>query len=167
MKEIGHLGVYGVHAQLHVIQVKDPGPEVTQVVNPVLAAQQLLEIASVSGLIFSPTAIMVILVLKLFVSVEGTWNAWGAFSTCSKTCGTGSQSQTRGYTGNRPCLSSDTNTQSCVGKMMIKSTIIYITLDHISKTMRLYTLISYLLLHFASRGSLVILGSMGYMLYFV
>ena len=75
LKEIGHLGVYGVHAQLHVIQVKDPGPEVTQVVNPVLAAQQLLEIASVSGLIFSPTAIMVILVLKLFVSVEGTWNA--------------------------------------------------------------------------------------------
>ena len=52
-------------------------------------------------------------------SVEGSWTAWGSFGSCSITCGTsggGTQSKTRSYTGNRPCSSTDTYTQSCNGK---------------------------------------------------
>ena len=51
--------------------------------------------------------------------VEGSWTAWGAFGTCSVTCGTGSQSQTRGYSGNQPCSGTATNSQSCNGKLSL------------------------------------------------
>ena len=60
MKEFGHLGAYGVLAQLHVIQAQDPEAEITQVVNPVLTAQQILEIATVSGLILSVSTNIII-----------------------------------------------------------------------------------------------------------
>ena len=49
LKELGHLGVNGVHAQLHVIQDQDLEQEVIQVANLVLEAQQILQIATVSG----------------------------------------------------------------------------------------------------------------------
>ena len=50
MKEIGHLGVNGVHAQLHVIQDQYLEQEAIQVANLALEAQQTLQIATVSDL---------------------------------------------------------------------------------------------------------------------
>ena len=50
LKELGHLGVNGVHAQPHVIQDQDLDQGAIQVVNLVLEAQQKLQIAIVSDL---------------------------------------------------------------------------------------------------------------------
>ena len=50
LKELGHLGVNGVHAQLHVIQDQYLEQEAIQVANLALEAQQTLQIATVSDL---------------------------------------------------------------------------------------------------------------------
>ena len=48
--------------------------------------------------------------------VEGTWAAWGSWNTCSTSCGTGTQSRTRSYSGGVPCTGSSADTQNCQGK---------------------------------------------------
>ena len=56
--------------------------------------------------------------LKTFVpAVEGSWTAWSSWNTCSSTCGTGSQSRTRSYTGGLPCSGSSSDTQNCQSKI--------------------------------------------------
>ena len=55
--------------------------------------------------------------LNTFVpSVEGSWTAWSSWNTCSSTCGTGTQSRTRSYTGGLPCTGSSSDTQNCQSK---------------------------------------------------
>ena len=52
----------------------------------------------------------------LAISV-GSWSSWGSWGPCSSACGSGTQTRTRSYSGARPCLDSDTSTQSCAGKL--------------------------------------------------
>ena len=66
----------------------------------------------------------------MLFSVNGQWGAWGAYSTCSKTCGTGQRSRARTCTNPAPsnggsnCVGSSSetsncNTDSCPGNLMI------------------------------------------------
>ena len=48
--------------------------------------------------------------------VEGSWTTWSSWGTCSSTCGTGTQSRTRSYTGGLPCNGSSSDSQNCQSK---------------------------------------------------
>ena len=71
--------------------------------------------------------IMVWGIVNILFSVNGMWSAWGEYSTCTKTCGTGQKSRTRTCTNPAPsgggstCPGStsemtDCNISSCPGK---------------------------------------------------
>ena len=130
LKEYGQLGIIGVHAQEPAIQT--PGLGQCSIMGtyraPELQVKQ--ETVNVGRMQFMNNfydystckkPVPNFSQLLKNISVEGSWTAWSAFGACSTTCGTGSQSQTRGYTGNIPCSSSDTNTQSCTGKIYFNS----------------------------------------------
>ena len=51
----------------------------------------------------------------LLFAVEGTWNSWAVWGTCSASCGTGTQSRTRSFSGGMPCSGSSTDAQNCQG----------------------------------------------------
>ena len=64
------------------------------------------------------------------VIVDGNWGAWGAYSSCSKTCGTGIKTRSRECDDPAPVglgedCSGDTtetalcNTESCTGRVEI------------------------------------------------
>ena len=54
---------------------------------------------------------------NVVLAVEGSWTAWSSWNTCSSTCGTGTQSRTRSYTGGLPCTGSSSDTQNCQSKI--------------------------------------------------
>ena len=116
MKEHGQPGIVGVLAQGLAIQT----PELVQCFTMVTchALERQVKQGTVKVRVwFKPDCYKTHSSWVNVLLVEGSWTAWGAFGTCSATCGTGSQSQRRGFSGNRPCSSSDTNTQSCIGKI--------------------------------------------------
>lgn len=64
-------------------------------------------------------------------TVDGAWSSWGAYGTCSVTCGGGTQSRTRTCTNPTPqyggaaCPGTDTtsqdcNTQICISEFIAK-----------------------------------------------
>ena len=109
----GQHGIIGVLAQGHAM----PTPGLVQCFIVVTCHAQELQVKQETVKVrHSLSSLFKALSCFSQFSVEGSWTAWGAFGACSTTCGTGSHSQTRSYTGNRPCTSSDTNTQSCIGK---------------------------------------------------
>ena len=63
------------------------------------------------------------------ISVPCTWNAWGSWTSCTKTCGSGTKTRTRSkngpYHGGSDCSGSSSesplcNTNSCPGELSIK-----------------------------------------------
>ena len=49
----------------------------------------------------------------MMFSVEGAWAAWGPWNNCSTTCGQGTQSRARNFTGGLPCTGNATDIQTC------------------------------------------------------
>ena len=49
--------------------------------------------------------------------VEGEWTAWGPWDTCSSTCGQGTQSRSRNFTGGIPCMGNATDIQTCQSEL--------------------------------------------------
>ena len=47
------------------------------------------------------------------LAVEGAWAGWGSWDTCSATCGIGTRSRTRNFSGGMPCAGSSNETESC------------------------------------------------------
>ena len=53
------------------------------------------------------------------MAVNGQWSEWGKYSTCSKSCGTGSETKTRTCTNpapsaeGNPCLGSSSESRNC------------------------------------------------------
>ena len=75
---------------------------------------------------------------KILIPVDCSWNTWGQWSTCSVTCGTGSQGRTRtkaqqAANGGNQCRGSSRDTrncktQNCPGKILFpKPNIKYIS----------------------------------------
>ena len=48
--------------------------------------------------------------------VEGTWAVWGSWNICSVTCGTGTRSRARIFSGGMPCAGNASETESCRGE---------------------------------------------------
>ena len=46
-------------------------------------------------------------------AVEGTWTTWEPWGACSSSCGIGTQSRTRNFTGGMPCIGNKTDAQNC------------------------------------------------------
>ena len=56
--------------------------------------------------------------LSLYV-VEGAWAVWGSWDTCSATCGAGSRSRERNFSGGMPCAAGANEIESCQGEFMM------------------------------------------------
>ena len=56
--------------------------------------------------------------LSLYV-VEGAWAVWGSWDTCSATCGAGSRSRERNFTGGIPCAAGANEIESCQCEYMM------------------------------------------------
>ena len=54
----------------------------------------------------------------LMFSVEGAWASWEPWNNCSTTCGQGTQSRARNFTGGLPCTGNATDTQTCQSKLL-------------------------------------------------
>ena len=54
-------------------------------------------------------------------AVEGAWAVWGSWNTCSATCGTGTRSRARNFTGGMPCAGNANETESCQSKFWMES----------------------------------------------
>ena len=62
----------------------------------------------------------------MMFSVEGAWAAWGPWNNCSTTCGQGTQSRARNFTGGSPCTGNATDTQSCQSELFLLSFLMFI-----------------------------------------
>ena len=54
---------------------------------------------------------------KFMFLVEGTWVSWGPWNNCSATCGQGTQSRSRNFTGGMPCTGNATEIRPCQGEL--------------------------------------------------
>jgi len=69
-------------------------------------------------------------------SVNGNWGAWSAWATCSKSCGTGSQTRTRlcnspaPSNGGAACAGSASESQACNTQTCSTPGVLYIYQKH-------------------------------------
>ena len=61
-------------------------------------------------------------------SVEGVWASWEPWNNCSTTCGQGTQSRARNFTGGLPCTGNATDLQTCQSKLLALLFIFFISL---------------------------------------
>ena len=51
--------------------------------------------------------------IQIVFQVEGSWYGWGAWGSCSSSCGMGTMTRSRGHSGSSPCSGSSVETTSC------------------------------------------------------
>ena len=63
--------------------------------------------------------------IKLSI-VEGTWSSWSEWGSCSTSCGQGTKSRSRVYSGGTPCSGSSTEADNCQGLLAMANANIFI-----------------------------------------
>ena len=93
-------------------QELNQGQEAIVVIPHVLVAIHTLKIALVRRAFLKKKRLTHIHIGLRYL-VEGSWSGWGSWGSCSTSCGYGTLTRSRGYSGGQPCSGSSVSTTSC------------------------------------------------------